>query len=171
MFKSNRPIRPSGIVLRLGLAAFLAYTGYQAAFPPETTINPGENINADAAGLQLDMNWNEVFGLGQMAVGGFIGIGLLTRLMALPVIGAAALSFIANCPCAGGACSSDAPQQVCLASEAATQVAPDLGTAILVGAAGLSMLLGGCGGLGLDRILFRRRKRDDFDSIEDIGRK
>lgn len=167
MFKSNRPVRPSAILLRLGLGAYLLYIGYMSMMGGTTSL--GSNAAAaDAEGVQLALSWEGLSGVGFMAAGGFLVIGLMTRLLALPMAAASTMTFIDQAPCfTGSCCGADAPAQICQVTQAAAQIVPDLPTAILMGGVALSLLASGCGGIGLDRLLFRRRNVAD-DEIETL---
>lgn len=169
MLNDARTVRPSAILLRLGVGAYLLYVGYNAMM--SGTSSDGLNAAAaDGDGVQLALSWPGLFGVGFMSMGGFLVIGLLTRLFALPMLGASALTVIDQAPCFAGSCCGDAPQQVCRVTQAAAQIVPDVPTAILVGGVALSLMASGCGGFGLDRLLFRRRK-DDVDAVDDFNKR
>jgi uncharacterized membrane protein YphA (DoxX/SURF4 family) len=164
MFNSNRPVRPSAILLRLGLGAYLLFVGYSAMMAG-TTSQGTDAAAADAEGVQLALSWEGLSGVGFMAAGGFLVIGLMTRLLAMPMAAASALTAIDQAACfAGTCCGSDAPMQACKVTQAAAQIVPDVPTAILMGGVALSLLASGCGGFGLDRLLFRKRR----DAAEDL---
>lgn len=168
MFNNTRPVRPSAILLRLGVGAYLLYVGYHAMMHG-TSTDGITAAAADADGVQVALSWPGLFGVGYMATGGFLIFGLATRLLSLPLLAASALTAISQAPCLSGSYCGDAPMQVCRVTQAAAQIVPDIPSAILVGGAALSLLASGCGGLGLDRLLFRRRK--DTDELEDFSKR
>lgn len=161
-FRDKHPnTRLSTVLLRLGLGAFLLFSGWQQTFRGPSTDAPNV-ASADAEGIQVDLAWPGVAGVGQMAIGGFLVVGMLTRLMVLPLIAASAVTIAQQSHWWAAACPTMAtdvaePVKACWLCDAAGQVAPGVGTAILLGTAALSLLFSGCGGVGLDRILFRRR--------------
>jgi len=163
--------RLSTILLRLGVGAFLLFNGWQLAFHGPS-VDGTNAAQADAQGFRLDLTWPGLTGVGEMTVGGFLVIGLLTRLMALPLIGVAGAHLAQQyqaCGWWGGACAGAAgPAKACWVQDIAGQVAPDMGTAILLGTAALSLLFSGCGGLGLDRVLLRGRRADSTPPLERV---
>jgi uncharacterized membrane protein YphA (DoxX/SURF4 family) len=157
----HRKTRLSTILLRLGLGAFLLFNGRQYAFQGPSLDGPNV-ASANAEGIEVDLTWQGVVGVSQMAVGGFLVLGLLTRLMTLPLLGAAGVTIAERLQSCGSICSTAAgdvtePLKACWVNDVAAQVTPNTGMAILVGMVALSLLVSGCGGLGLDRLLFRRR--------------
>ena len=85
---SDRLLRAGPLVLRWGLAAILLYNGWNQA-SPMFGAETGESFLADVQGIELSANWSSVLGIGQLAVGGLLFLGLFTRLVSLAVLGGA----------------------------------------------------------------------------------
>ena len=136
----ERLLRVSPLVVRLGLAVVLAVHGAQQVQGVVSGV-AGQHAAADATGVNLSAGWSTVLGLGELCLAGLLALGLFTRLAVLPVLAGAALA----------------------GSSAADQALANLGMGqanslvmMLVAATALSLLVSGCGCLGLDCRLFRR---------------
>ncbi|MHC4064516.1 MAG: DoxX family protein [Planctomycetota bacterium] len=139
----------SPLILRLGVATVLAYHGVQQV-GGMLSGDAGQQAMADASGVNLSAAWSTVLGVGELCVAGLLTLGLFTRLATLPVLAGIAL--------AGRALGSGADGAV-----------PDLAAAgvgevnslvmMLLAATCLSLLVSGCGCLGLDRRFFGRASK------------
>ncbi len=84
---SDRLLRVSPLVLRLGLAAVLIQAGIDQV-APLLGGESGETLAANVEGVELAANWNSVMGAGACVVGAMLLLGFLTRLASLGVLGA-----------------------------------------------------------------------------------
>ena len=146
--ESNRALRIAPLVLRWSLAAILIYSGLQQVGP----IASGEQdqvVTASAEGVSLSANWDSLLGLAEMGVGGLLAVGFLTRAIALAVIAVVLYGGSVRFGYVGIAPASIA--------ERMSQISA--GAMMLLGAASASLLVSGCGSLGLDSLRGRRRSK------------
>jgi len=174
---SDRLLRAAPLVLRWGIAAVLIYNGANQAmamFGAET----GESFLANAQGVELTANWASVLGVGQLAVGGLLFVGLFTRLTSLAV-----LVLVSYCVLVGSGIMAPAGSEAAdlavqgaanlaeqgainLTSQDATNLATQLfqtsgASLLLLAAACGSLLVSGAGCLGLDTRHHRRLKSSE----------
>lgn len=148
--ESNRALRIAPLVLRWSLAAILIYNGLQQV-GSMTSGQQDQVVTASAEGVSavLSANWDSLLGLAEMGVGGLLAVGFLTRAIALTVIavvlygGSVRFGYVGIAPAS--------------LAERMSQISA--GAMMLLGAASASLLVSGCGYLGLDRLRGRRRSK------------
>ena len=159
MTTSDRFLRAGPLVLRWGLAAILLYNGWNQA-SPMFGAETGESFLADVQGVELSANWGSVLGIGQLAVGGLLFLGLFTRLVSLAVLGGVGYcvyTVLAAAPAESAAVATEP------AVSLATQLFETSGASLLLlAAACASLLLTGAGCIGLDTRRARRAGRVDI---------
>ena len=159
MTTSDRLLRAGPLVLRWGLAAILLYNGWNQA-SPMFGAETGESFLADVQGVELSANWGSVLGIGQLAVGGLLFLGLFTRLVSLAVLGGGGYcvyTVLAAAPAESAAVATEP------AVSLATQLFETSGASLLLlAAACASLLLTGAGCIGLDTRRARRAGRVDI---------
>ena len=178
---SDRLLRAAPLVLRWGIAAVLIYNGVNQAmamFGAET----GESFLANGQGVELTANWASVLGIGQLAVGGLLFVGLFTRLTSLGVLGLVSYCVLvgsgAMAPASAETAELAAQGAMDLASQSATsptgESAMSLATQLfqtsgasllLLAAACGSLLVSGAGCLGLDTRHHRRLKNSETATV------
>ena len=134
------------LLLRLGVAALLAVHGVSQVSQVTDGASP-EQIVADAGGINVAADWGTLMGVGELGVAGLWVMGLLTRLVTAGIlagIGVWAKSAIVDAD--GGAWA---------ALTQSTDSIPLL--VLLLAVVSLSLMVSGCGCLGLDGRLFRRK--------------
>ena len=150
---SDRLLRIAPLVLRWGVAAILIYNGLQQVtgmFGAER----GESFLADIRGVELTANWESIVGAGQLAVGGLLAIGLLTRLTSLAVLGLAGYCVFAATGSAEVETTTAAAQETV---GFAAQLFQTNGASLMMLAAVCgSLLVSGAGCLALDTRRGRR---------------
>ena len=161
MTTSDRFLRAGPLVLRWGLAAILLYNGWNQA-SPMFGAETGESFLADVQGVELSANWGSVLGIGQLAVGGLLFLGLFTRLVSLAVLGG-----VGYCVYTVLAAAPAEPASAAVATEPAVSLATQLfetsgASLLLLAAACASLLLTGAGCIGLDTRRARRAGRVDI---------
>ncbi len=159
------------LVLRLGLAAVLAQHGLGLAGDLFDGRDSVQTLIPDAAaatidGVRISAGWVTLMGIGELLTSGLLVLGLLTRIVVLPMIGMAAYGVVQGFPTAG--------------------LPTNQAAMLLVGAAGLSLLISGAGCLALTRprprvVMYevpvmeeprvRRRETDHVVSRPSLGRR
>jgi uncharacterized membrane protein YphA (DoxX/SURF4 family) len=141
-------LRIAPLVLRWCVAAVLIQNGLQRAMPAAT--DPGvQAVVADAEGVSMSADWGNLVGVAELGVGGLLAVGFLTRAIALAVIAVMTYGGLVHYSEVGIAPAALVEQL--------SQVSP--GAMMLLAAAGASLLVSGCGCLGLDGLRGRRRAK------------
>ncbi len=143
----DRLLRVSPLVLRLGVAAVLAAYGVQEVggmFGAQAE----QHAVVNAEGVDVSAGWDTLLGVGALGVAGLLTLGLLTRFATLGVLGGIAYW-------AKGAFAAPAGEATALGT---TGLGAEHVAMMLLAAVCASLLVSGCGCLGLDGRLFRRRK-------------
>ncbi|MCP4249544.1 MAG: DoxX family membrane protein [bacterium] len=145
----DRLLRVGPLVLRLGVAAVLAFHGLDqvgAVFDGTT----GQQASLDASGVTLSAGWTTVVGAAELLLAGLLGIGFFTRLATLPVL--AGVAAIAPAVMGG----SDKPMLSELTGAGPAEVNGLV--LLLLAAVSVSLLCSGSGCLGIDSRRARRRR-------------
>jgi uncharacterized membrane protein YphA (DoxX/SURF4 family) len=142
----ERLLHVSPLVLRLGVAAALAFHGVQQVNGLVDGA-AGQHALADATGVNVSAAWHTVLGIAELCVAGLLTLGLFTRLATLPVLAGVVLVS----PLLAGSTESN----ISGLGEAGLGEPSSLAL-MLLAATCLSLLISGCGCLGLDCRLFRR---------------
>ncbi|MFQ5490088.1 MAG: DoxX family protein [Phycisphaerae bacterium] len=134
------------LLLRLGAAAVLAVHGMgQVGGVIQGAAQ--EQVVADAEGVNVTADWGTLKGFGELGIAGLLVVGLMTRLVTAGILaGAGVWAKSAIVDADGGAW-------------AALTQSPDLAPLVvmLLAVVSLSLMVSGCGSLGLDGRLFRRK--------------
>lgn len=144
---SDRLLRVSPLVLRLGLAAILIHGGIEQ-IAPMLSGESGETLSASPDGVVVSANWTRVVGAGACVVGGLLLVGFLTRLTSMGVLGAIGYGAYESYASAGGEVINQAAEMF-----NASQVPLML---LAVGCA--SLLVSGAGCVGFDSRAARLRR-------------
>ncbi len=143
----DRLLRVAPLVLRLGVAAVLATYGVQQV-GGLVGGQAEQRAVVDAGGISVVAGWDTVLGCGSLGLAALLVVGLLTRLATLGVLGGVAIWARESLFGTGG--------------ESANATSAGLGAEhlvmLLLAAICASLLVSGCGCLGLDRRFFGRRK-------------
>jgi len=145
----ERLLHVSPLVLRLGVAGALAFHGVQQLNGLVGGVE-GQHALADATGVNVSAAWHTVLGIGELCLAGLLTLGLFTRLATLPVLAGVALVS----PLPAGSAESD----ISTLGQAGLGE-PNSLALMLLAATCLSLLISGCGCLGLDCRLFRRSSK------------
>ncbi len=125
--------------------------GSPLAVVPVTPDSPGDpqGLSVTPAGLVLGTPWNTVVGGAEIGAAAFLILGILTRLTALGLLGAAGYA---------GLMPHFGPVEGVLARFG--DILPQAGepTLLLLAVLSLALLMSGCGALGLDKRLFNRNR-------------
>ena len=147
---AGRHLYLAPLVLRLGLAGVLAYSGY-GQIAPASGEETSQSLTADEEGVALLANWDSVIGAGQLAVGALLLVGFWTRWVSLAVLGTLGYGGYVAMSTAG--------------AESVNQMAQlfdsNRGAILLLGAAFLSLLVSGAGCVGLDCRKQRLQAKND----------
>jgi uncharacterized membrane protein YphA (DoxX/SURF4 family) len=130
------------LVLRVGIALVLLHDGLgRAAGMFDRSAATAMDIDRPAVmqaaalatpeGVRFSADWGSLLGLGELAASGLLFVGLLTRLVTLPILGVLGYGLTAGFP--------------------QTSMPANTGAMLLLGAACLSLLVSGGGCLALRR--------------------
>jgi uncharacterized membrane protein YphA (DoxX/SURF4 family) len=142
-------LRVSPLVLRLGVAAALALYGVQQV-GGMVGGDADQQAVVDDAGVSVTADWGAVLGVGALGVAGLLTLGLFTRLATLGVLGSVVYWAKTGMVERGG--------ETAELAAAGPSIGPAELAMLLLAAACVSLLVSGCGCLGLDRRLFGRKK-------------
>lgn len=136
------------LLLRLGAAAVLAVHGLGQVGGMMSEAGP-EQLVAHAAGANLTAQWGSLMGMGELGAAGLLVMGLMTRLVTAGILAGVAVW--------GKSAMADADGGVWTALTQSPDSVPLL--VMLLGVVSLSLMVSGCGCLGLDGRLFRRKAK------------
>jgi uncharacterized membrane protein YphA (DoxX/SURF4 family) len=160
----DRLLKVSPLVLRLGVAAVLAIYGIGEvgnAFGGQTE----QHAVVDAAGVDVEAGWGTLLGFGACGLACMLVLGLLTRLASLGALGG--IAWWAKGAFAEAPADTVVETAGTLTETANTMTATAGGLGaetlamLLLAAIAASLLVSGCGCLGLDCRLFGRRKKEE----------
>ena len=150
----DRLLRVAPLMLRLGVAAVLAVYGVQEVgglFGGQAD----EHAVVNTSGVNVTAGWDTLLGVGALGMAGLLTLGLLTRLATLGVLGG--IAVWAKSGLLGSAGDGAAAAPVGLGAEQLVM--------LLLAAVCASLLVSGCGCLGLDCRLFGRKKQAELPPV------
>lgn len=148
---TGRHLYLAPLVLRLGLAAILAYSGY-GQIAQVCGEESSQSITADEAGVAVLANWDSVVGAAELGIGALLLVGFWTRLVSVAVLGTLGYAGYVAMSTAG----ADTVSRVAQLFDS------NRGAIMLLGAAFASLLVSGAGCVGLDCRKRRLREKNDM---------